>query len=74
MAKTLYGVFWGSKWGMTFDRAAAFSAVEGKAGATIRAMPDPEATDWDAPTFRVCSDQIYPEPIPAEAQWPRAIC
>jgi hypothetical protein len=70
----LYGVFLGSRWGMTRNREAALNAARGVAGAEVRAMPEPDSTSWDAPTFRLLSDQIYPEAVPAEATWPKAVC
>jgi hypothetical protein len=71
----LYGVFLGSKWGMTRDREVALQAARGFDGAEVREVASySEADAWDAPTFRALSDRIYPTPQPAEASWPKAIC
>lgn len=68
--KKLYGCFVGTKWGMTYSKRYAISATkaemakQGKDG-EVRAMNEPEASSWDSPTFRVCSDRIWPTPAPA---------
>lgn len=52
---TLYGVFVGSKWGMTTNRKQAIAAAKEGRG-YVRSMPYPsDASSWDVATFRVCS-------------------
>lgn len=74
----LYGVFLNdhrNRWGITRSKEEAFSGAFMCPGATIRVMKDTsDSGAWDAPTFRLLSDQIYPTNIPAEETWPRAIC
>lgn len=59
MAKQrLYGVFRGSKWGMTRNKRRALQAAK-KHGAEVRAMDLPESNGaWDYPTFYLLSDRI----------------
>lgn len=58
----IYGVFWGSKWGMTRNKKVAIDACKGKDGATVRAKNDtPEIHAYDRPTFWALSDQIWPK-------------
>ncbi len=60
MAK-LYGVFWGTKWGMTRNKRVAITEAKKRDGATVRAKNDtPEIGSYDMPTFWALSDQIWP--------------
>ena len=54
MARTLYGVFAGSKFGMTWNKRVAIREAK-RLGGTVRYMADPESSYWDGPTFRVSS-------------------
>lgn len=73
----LYGVFCGTKWGMTRNRRLAIAKAkeiqkESQLPAQVRAMNEPESTYWDMPTFIACSLKIWPEHGPAIL--PKAIC
>jgi hypothetical protein len=58
MRWSLYGVFANGKWGMTTNKKNAMVEAKKHKG-EVRQMPYPKDTySWDAPTFRVCSDQI----------------
>lgn len=69
MKKKLYGVFSNigrnDRWGMTNNKRVAINAAKEIKGATVRSMNDPDSKVWDAPTFRACSEQIYPTVAPA---------
>ncbi len=56
----LYGVFTGSKFGITRNKKQAIAHVN-KHGGEVRAIRyhRGESTSYDAPTFRVLSDRIY---------------
>jgi hypothetical protein len=76
MARKLYGVFCGTKWGMTYSKRTAIRATKAQMKKTglegeVRAMNDPSSSSWDSPTFRVCSERIWPSPAPAVL--PRAV-
>ncbi len=72
-ATKLYGVFFGSKWGMTTNGRIALQEAKKHEGATVRVMKKPDDNQgWDAPTFRAFSDQIYP--TKAGPILPKAIC
>lgn len=58
----LYGVFYTddngiARWGMHRNGRQAARIAKHVKG-ELRAMPLPETSVWDAPTFRVCSDLI----------------
>lgn len=63
----VYGVFVGSKWGVTTDRAKAVKAAS-EQGGTVRSMRKDVYDDgnsgrdggWDSPTFYALSE---PEPL-----------
>jgi len=55
--RKLYGVFVGSKWGMTRNKRLALRTAKKHRG-EVRSMPEPESTYWDLPTFYVCSDRV----------------
>ena len=66
----LYGCFVGTKWGLTYNKAEAIRATKKEMRRTglegeVRAMNDASSDSWDSPTFRVCSDRIWPTPAPA---------
>ena len=55
MKWSLYGVFVGSKFGVTTNKKQALAFAR-KHGGFVTRMPYPGDTHyWDAPTFRVCS-------------------
>lgn len=58
MRAQLYGVFIGTKWALTRNKKKALTLAKENHG-TVRAMPLPSGHySWDAPTFRVSSDEI----------------
>jgi hypothetical protein len=57
--RKLYGVFAGTKWGMTTLKRVALRAAR-KVNGEVRAMPYPRDTGyWDLPTFYVCSERVF---------------
>jgi len=57
-AWSLYGVFAGSKWGMTTNKREALRAAKEHKG-YVRLMAYPRDTHyWDPRTFIVCSDPL----------------
>jgi hypothetical protein len=58
--KQVYGVFLGSKWGITSSKKKALQAIKVGAG-FIRVMSYAAYKDsggWDAPTFIACSEPL----------------
>lgn len=53
----LYGVFVGTKWGMTRNRRVAIKAAR-EARGQVRVMEEPESVYWDMPTFYACSTLV----------------
>lgn len=60
--KNLYGVFAGTKFGMTTNKRKALTEAK-KRGGFVTRMDYPHDTHaWDAPTFYACSDVIADYP------------
>ena len=61
----LYGVFCGTKWGMTRNKRVAIRATKAQAKKTglpaeVRALTDcDEIGAYDSPTFRVLSERVF---------------
>jgi len=66
-SKPLFGIFVGTRWGMTHDRDLAIRTAERHAseGAEVMEIKHPEPDGYDSPTFRVLADRIWPSPAPA---------
>ena len=66
--KQVYGVFIGTKWGVTTSKKEARAAVAAAGEGEVRRMPWGQYTDtgcsygWDAPTFALLSDPLTEEP------------
>lgn len=58
--KLEYGVFTGTRWARTTSLGMVATYLKAHPGTTVTAMPDSRET-WDAPTFRVCSWEVWPE-------------
>lgn len=59
----IYGVFIGTKWGMTCNKRQAIQAVKGAGMGEVRELADcPEISHYDHPTFHILSRFIYAKP------------
>lgn len=59
----IYGVFRdeANQWGMTRNKRKAIRCAKAWPGAYVRGLADcPEYHSFDAPTFRVLSDPVWP--------------
>lgn len=69
----LYGVFAGTKFGLTRNRANAIERAK-EVNGTVRVKWTESEVGWDAPTFMSCSIQIWPITEIESKCLPKAIC
>lgn len=77
MSKPLYGAFVGTRFGLTEERDWAIEQTKKEMERTglpgeVREMKNPDPGGYDAPTFQVLSDRIWPDYAPPVL--PRAVC
>ncbi len=58
MSKKIYGIFVGTKWGMTTSKALAIRLGQVAKGEVRSVNDTPEHMSWDMPTFYTCSTTV----------------